>query len=551
MIESRPWERRYPPALKNYQLAPELLLGNLAQLPELLSERYGDSAAFTVVLPNGLTADLSFRRVHALSDQFAAWLIREQQMQVGEVVAVQLPNSLHYPVAVLGAWKAGLIVTNVNPLYTEREVRNQLADSGARLLIACDLFVERAVPVVQELGVPLLTTSLGDFFAPEVGRAIAAQAGVDANGLPCFVDALAVGARLALTAYRANPVALYQYTGGTTGRSKGAVLTHANLQAVLQMAEDHITGFGMHFEPGDVILTVPPLYHIFAFNFNFLLLYRSGGRNLLIPNPRPLSNLQPAFEQFPVRWMTGVDTLFAGLLAEPWLQANPPQLKAAVSGGTALRPATGERWRALAGQILEGYGLTESSCFVAFNPPGEHCRPGTVGLPLPGCDVLLRDADGKTCAPGEAGELLIRGPHVVGSYLNRPDENREAFYDGWFNTGDIAMMDEQGYLRIVDRKKDLILVSGFNVYPNEVEDVLAEHPDVAEVAVVGVPDDSTGEAIRAFVALRSAGVSAEQLILHCRERLTAYKVPRQILFREQLPKSPVGKILRAELRAEQ
>jgi len=551
MTESRLWERRYPPALQNYQLAPELLQGNLAQWPALLAERYGDSPAFTLVLPNGLTADLSFRQVHALSDQFAAWLIDEQKMQVGEVVAIQLPNSLHYPIAVLGAWKAGLIVTNVNPLYTEREVRNQLADSGARLLIACDLFVERAAPVVQALGIALLTTSLGDFFPPEVGRAIAAQAGVDVAGLPRVVDALAAGAALPLPAYRANPVALYQYTGGTTGRSKGAVLTHANLQAVLQMAEDYITGFGMPFAPGDVILTVPPLYHIFAFNFNFLLFYRSGGRNLLVPNPRPLSNLQPAFEQFAVQWMTGVDTLFAGLLAEPWFLAKPPALKAAVSGGTALRPTTQARWLATAGQILEGYGLTESSCFVAFNPPGEHCRPGTVGLPLPGCDVLIRDAAGNACTVGEPGELLIRGPHVVGSYLNRPDENREAFCDGWFNTGDIAVMDEHGYLRIVDLKKDLILVSGFNVYPNEVEDVLAEHPDVAEVAVVGVPDDSTGEAIRAFVALRSPGVSAEQLILHCRERLTAYKVPRQILFGEQLPKSPVGKILRAELRAEQ
>lgn len=551
MTESLLWERRYPPALQNYQLAPDLLQGNLAQWPALLAERCGDSPAFTLVLPNGLTADLSFSQVQALSDQFAAWLIDEQQMQVGEVVAVQLPNSLHYPVAVLGAWKAGLIVTNVNPLYTEREVRNQLADSGARLLIACDLFVERAAPIAQALGISLLTTSLGDFFPPEVGRAIAAQAGVDAAGLPRVVDALAAGAALPLPAYRANPVALYQYTGGTTGRSKGAVLTHANLQAVLQMAEDYITGFGMPFAPGDVILTVPPLYHIFAFNFNFLLFYRSGGRNLLVPNPRPLSNLQPAFEQFAVQWMTGVDTLFAGLLAEPWFLAKPPALKAAVSGGTALRPTTQARWLATAGQILEGYGLTESSCFVAFNPPGEHCRPGTVGLPLPGCDVLIRDAAGNACTVGEPGELLIRGPHVVGSYLNRPDENREAFCDGWFNTGDIAVMDEHGHLRIVDRKKDLILVSGFNVYPNEVEDVLAEHPDVAEVAVVGVPDDSTGEAIRAFVALRSPGVSAEQLILHCRERLTAYKVPRQILFREQLPKSPVGKILRAELRAEQ
>ncbi|HCP03838.1 MAG TPA: long-chain fatty acid--CoA ligase [Pseudomonas sp.] len=552
MNESRLWERRYPATLQDYQLAPEVLQGNLVELPAQLADRHGDSAAFTVVLPNGLAADLSFRQVHELSDQFAAWLIGEQQMQVGEVVAIQLPNSLHYPIAVLGAWKAGLIVTNVNPLYTEREVRNQLTDSGASLLIACDLFVERVVPVVQELGIALLTTSLGDFFPAEIGRAIAAQTGADAAaGLPRLVDALESGAQATRTAYRTNPVALYQYTGGTTGRSKGAVLTHGNLQAVLQMAEDYINGFGMHFEPGDIILTVPPLYHIFAFNFNFLLLYRAGGRNLLIPNPRPLSNLRPAFEQFSVQWMTGVDTLFAGLLAEPWFQAAPPALKAAVSGGTALRPTTHARWLAAAGQILEGYGLTESSCFVAFNPPGEHCRPGTVGLPLPGCEVLIRTAEGQSCAPGEPGELLIRGPNVVASYLNRPDENREAFCDGWFNTGDIAVMDEQGYLRIVDRKKDLILVSGFNVYPNEVEDVLAEHPDVAEVAVVGVPDDSTGEAIRAFVALRSAGVTAEQLIQHCRERLTAYKVPRQILFREQLPKSPVGKILRAELRAEQ
>lgn len=552
--QSRRWEKHYPTQLHGYRIDAESLAGNLADSAGENARRFGDAPAFTQVLPNGLQAELSFAEIERLSNAFAAYLMHEQGLPAGAVVALQLPNSLHYPIAVLGAWKAGLIVTNVNPLYTERELDAQLLDSGARLLVACDLFVKRAQQVIEQRGVSLLLTSLGDFFPAPVGRAIQQnleeQTGNDLTpqiAFQRFSEALSVGAELQLS--RCNhPVALYQYTGGTTGRSKGAVLTHANLKAVLRMAEDYLAGFGAQIEPGDIILTIPPLYHIFAFNFNFLLFFGRGGHNLLVPNPRPLANTRPAFEKFAVRWMTGVDTLYAGLLAEPWFQAKPPALKLAVSGGTALRPVTGERWRALVGQILEGYGLTESSCFVAFNPPGPKERHGTVGLPLPGLDVRIADTDGQALASGTPGELLVRGPNIIEHYLNRPDETRAAFVDGWFRTGDIAVMDEDGYIRIVDRKKDMVLVSGFNVYPNEVEAVIAEHPDVMEVAVIGVPDENTGEAVCAFVALHRPGLDGEAIIRHCRERLTAYKVPKRIEFRDQLPKSPIGKILRAQLR---
>jgi len=552
--QSRRWEKNYPSQLHGYRIDAESLAGNLADSAGENARRFGDAPAFTQVLPNGLQAGLSFTEIERLSNAFAAYLMHEQGLPAGAVVALQLPNSLHYPIAVLGAWKAGLIVTNVNPLYTERELDAQLLDSGASLLVACDLFAKRAQQVIEQRGVPLVLTSLGDFFPAPVGQAIQKsleeQTGDDLTpqiAFQRFSETLSVGAELQLSR-RNHPVALYQYTGGTTGRSKGAVLTHANLKAVLRMAEDYLAGFGAQIEPGDVILTIPPLYHIFAFNFNFLLFFGRGGHNLLVPNPRPLANTRPAFEKFAVRWMTGVDTLYAGLLAEPWFQTNPPALKLAVSGGTALRPVTGERWRALVGQILEGYGLTESSCFVAFNPPGPKERHGTVGLPLPGLEVRIADADGHELAIGTPGELLVRGPNIIEHYLNRPDETREAFVDGWFRTGDIAVMDEDGYIRIVDRKKDMVLVSGFNVYPNEVEAVIAEHPDVMEVAVIGVPDETTGEAVCAFVALHRPGLDGEAIIRHCRERLTAYKVPKRIEFREQLPKSPIGKILRAQLR---
>lgn len=343
-------------------------------------------------------------------------------------------------------------------------------------------------------------------------------------------------------------MALVQYTGGTTGRSKGAVLTHRNILSVLQMTDDYLSAHGAPFLPSDVVLTALPLYHVFAFVINFLSFFRKGARNLLVPNPRPLANLAPAFRQFGVTWMTGVDTLYAGLLVEPWFIEAPPALRYAISGGTALRPSTGQRWRGTVGPMLEGYGLTETSCIVACSPPNQSPRPGSVGLPMPGSEVRVVDAIGVPVAPGERGELQVRGPHVTRGYWQRPEENTAAFSGDWFRTGDIVVMDTGGSITIVDRLKDMVLVSGFNVYPNEVEAVIAAHPDVAEVAVIGVPDDVSGEAVCAYITPKQKGLAAEQIIAHCRLHLTAYKVPKRVVFQDGLPKSPVGKILRAQLR---
>ncbi|MCP3736125.1 long-chain fatty acid--CoA ligase [Sphingomonas sp. RP10(2022)] len=539
-MTGKPWEASYPPSLRGYEVDPATLDGNLADLIGAGAARFGDAPAFTLVLPDGAKGTISHARLDALSDRFAGFLAGDLALVPGDVLAIQLPNSLHYPIAVLGAWKAGLIVTNVNPLYTSREVAIQLADSGAKALVCHELFLAPVREIAATEARALIVASFADTF-----HAVAAV-GEDGHQEVRFDDALARG--VPLSPRRRHPVALYQYTGGTTGRSKGAVLTHANQCAILHMARDYMQAFEVTLEPGDAIITALPFYHIFAFNFNFLLMLWSGVHNLLIPNPRPLTNLKPAFDAFRVDWITGVDTLYAGLLAEPWFGDRPRRLKLAVSGGASLRADTAARWRERGGVIVEGYGMTETSCFVSFNPPGPAARDGTVGLLMPGCQARVVDENGDDVPPGHPGELLVRGPHIIERYLNRPEETATAIVDGWLHTGDIVIMDQDGYLRIVDRKKDLILVSGFNVYPNEIEDVLTSHPDVLEAAVIGVPDAVTGEAVRAFVSTTRAAVTGEELGAFCRERLTAYKVPKQFEMRDQLPKSPVGKILRAQLR---
>ncbi|AVS90890.1 long-chain fatty acid--CoA ligase [Paracidovorax avenae] len=546
------WEASFPPSLRGYRVDLASLPANAATLATEAAGSYQGDPAFGFMLPTGASTFHSFEEVDALSDAFAAFLTHEMGLEAGEVIAVQLPTCLHYPVAVFGAWKAGLIVTNVNPLYTERELRLQLQDSGARLLLASELFLQVAQPVAAELGLRLMTASPWDFFAEPVASAI--RDALPASGRPVsdaapirMADALRAGQARSRPTWRNHPVALYQYTGGTTGRSKGAVITHRNILATLQMTRDFLQAYDGP-RRGETILTVLPLYHIFAFMVNFLVFFTFGARNLLVPNPRPIANLRRAFEDFEVDWMSGVDTLYAGLLGEPWFQERPPKLRFAFSGGTALRPSTAQAWTALVCPILEGYGMTETTCIVSCNPPTGAPRTGSVGLPMPGCQVRIVDADGNDLGVGERGELLVQGPQVAAGYLNSPLDSASTIADGWLRTGDIAQMDADGYVRIVDRKKDMILVSGFNVYPNEVEDVLAAHPGILEAAVVGVPDAATGEAVRAYVVPRGTGLDTEAIERYCRTQLTAYKVPRQIVFSTQLPKSPVGKILRAQLR---
>ncbi|WP_175684678.1 AMP-binding protein [Burkholderia anthina] len=549
------WEKSYPEALQNYVLKREALPQSVDAIATDSAKRFGTQPAFTLVLPDGAHVDMSFTEVDALSDALAAFLMKRSGLVPGDVVAIQLPNSLHYPIAAFGAWKAGLVFTNVNPFYTERELEAQLADSGAKLLIASDLFVQRAERVAARLNVQTLVASLWDFFPERVAADIRQKMQSDPLepiATPSidrirFVDALEVGKALGTVTSVRHPVALYQYTGGTTGLSKGAALTHENLLSVLQMWQDFGRAYHAEFRTDDTVLTVLPLYHVFAFVINFLSFFKAGARNILVPSPRPIANLRPAFENFPVTWMAGVDTLYAGLLAELWFRANPPDLKYAVSGGTALRPTTREQWQELVCPMLEGYGLTESSCIISFTPPGVS-KPGSVGLPMPGCRVRVVDDAGRLLGPGECGELIVNGPNIMLGYLNRPEETSAAVIDGWFHTGDIGMMAPDGDITIVDRKKDMVLVSGFNVYPNEIEAVIAEHPDVAEVAVIGVPDETTGEAVQAVIVPRRSTLTVEEIVRHCRERLTGYKVPKQVVFHDRLPKSSVGKILRAALR---
>ena len=357
-----------------------------------------------------------------------------------------------------------------------------------------------------------------------------------------------VAAYTAATAH--DTLAALQYTGGTTGVSKGAMLTHGNLLSNLDQAL--AMGRAQITEGAECVLTALPLYHVFAFQFNLLCFFACGARNVLSPNPRPIGNLQRAFENYPISWVSGVNTLFNALLHEEWFSAFPPkQLKAAVAGGAALQHAVAQRWEDVTGtRIAEGFGLTEASPVVSFNPLSGLQKPDSIGIPVPGTEVRLVDEAGQPVALGQPGELIVRGPQVMTGYWQRPDDTATTLRDGWLHTGDVAVMDADGYFKIVDRKKDMVLVSGFNVYPNEIEDVIAQMDEVLEVGVIGVPDARSGEAIRAYVVPLAEGLTEEAVREHCRKHLTDYKVPKGIEIRRELPKTPIGKILRKELRAE-
>jgi long-chain acyl-CoA synthetase len=444
---------------------------------------------------------------------------------------------------------------------------HQFADAKPRALIVVDIFADKLTQALKGHPIPnIIVTQVVEFF-PAMPRGIVrlVQKHWDRTLAPITLphirlpDAIKAGHQqsarksIAVQGYSSalspDDIACLQYTGGTTGTPKGAMLTHSNLMTNMEQTMEMISD---GVEKGrEVALTALPLYHIFAFTVNLLGFYYLGARNVLIPNPRPLSNLKRAFENYPITWMSGVNTLFNGLSNEGWFQDSTPKtLKFASAGGMALQSSVAERWEDLTGKpVLEGYGLTESSPVITFNPLGK-TRPNSIGIPVPSTQLRCLDEDGNEVAQGEAGELAARGPQIMKGYWNKPEETAKTMRGDWLLTGDIGVMDSDGYFSIVDRKKDMVLVSGFNVYPNEIEDCLARHPGIMETAVIGVPDGASGEAVKAFVVLRDATLTEAAIRSYCREHLTAYKVPKSVEFRDDLPKSNVGKILRKDLRTQ-
>ena len=559
---TRPWLKHYPAGVE-----PEIPPPAHRSLPEMLRwamRKYAGQIAFTQCMPNGMNASLTFADVDRHSDAFAAYLREVAGMKQGDRVAVQMPNCLAYPVVAMGILKAGCVLVNTNPLYTAPEMSHQFADAGARAIVIIDLFADRLTPVMPKTKLEkVITVRITEFFGVVPATIVRIVQKYVHKTIPTievehtpFKQALAEGkAKLGgtpqLDRYLAGigpeSLAALQYTGGTTGVAKGAMLSHGNL---LSNTSQMITMAGPNIKERDeCVLTALPLYHIFAFTVNLLAFFQRGGRNILIPTPRPPKNLKPAFEKFPVTWFTGVNTLFNALTNEEWFTSAPPKsLRVSAAGGMALHPAVAQRWRKITGTaIVEGYGLTESSPVLTFNPIGVPNRDGSIGIPVPSTDIRCVDESGQPVPDGQPGELIAKGPQIMLGYWQKPEETGRTLRSGWLYTGDVARIDEDGYFWIVDRKKDMILVSGFNVYPNEVEEVLAKHPKVKEVGVIGVPDDKMGEAVKAFVVKKEAVTEAE-LITFCRESLAGYKVPRSVEFREELPKSPIGKIIRKDLR---
>ena len=517
--------------------------------------RFAERPAYT-----SLGTTITYAQLDRLSRDFAAWL-QSRGIRQGDRVALMLPNLLQYPVCLFGALRAGCVVVNCNPLYTAPELAHQLADSGAQTIVIAENFahtLQRALPHTAVRHI--VTTSVGELLGPLKGRAVDfavrhIKRKVPAWSLPGPVrlgSALAEGRGRPLqaaTLTRADP-AFLQYTGGTTGVAKAAVLSHGNMLANLCQAHAWVRGLAREGE--ECVVTALPLYHVFALTANCLTFLKLGARNLLILDPRDMRSFIKTLRKTPFSAITGVNTLFCGLLNQPgFAELDFSRLRLTLGGGMAVQRAIAQRWREVTGvSLAQAYGLTETSPAVTINPLDVDTFTGSIGLPVPSTELSVRDDDGHELPLGQTGELCVRGPQVMSGYWNRPDETALVFYpDGFLRTGDVGYVDENGYVFLVDRKKDLILVSGFNVYPNEVEDAAALHPGVREVAAIGVPDERSGEIVKLFVIRRDPSLDAATLIAHCRQHLTGYKVPRQVEFRDDLPRSTVGKILRRELKA--
>ncbi|KXI28668.1 long-chain-fatty-acid--CoA ligase FadD [Paraglaciecola hydrolytica] len=544
--------------LKNYEpsIPAEIDPDRYSSLVDIFEQSVNKFAATTSYINMGCS--ITFNELDKLSRDFAAYL-QQSGLQKGDAVAIMMPNLLQYPVALFGILRAGMVVVNVNPLYTARELQHQLKDSDAKAIVIVENFAHTLCEVLANTNVQtVLLTSLGDMLSP-LKKVITnfvvkhVKKLVPAFSLPqavSFIQALEIGQkhdyqRPELTG---DDLAFLQYTGGTTGVSKGAMLTHRNIVANLEQISGILE---VVIKPGEeFVVTALPLYHIFALQANCLTFVKFGCPNLLITNPRDMPGFVKELAKYPFTVLTGVNTLFNGLLNTPgFADLDFSRLNFALGGGMAVQRPVAERWQKVTGHVLlEGYGLTECCPVVTVNSPKITEYKGSIGLPVPSTEIKLVDEEGQEVAHGEAGEMLVKGPQVMLGYLNRPEATNEMIVDGWLSTGDIARCDDDGYFYLVDRKKDMILVSGFNVFPNEIEEVAAMHPDVVEAAAVGVPNEATGELVKLFVVRRNSALTEQMIIEHCRKNLTGYKVPKKVEFRDELPKTNVGKILRRELR---
>jgi long-chain acyl-CoA synthetase len=551
----KPWLQHYPAGVPA-NIDPNAYPSVVDMLEECFN-RFSDRPAYYF-----MGKMLTFHQIDTMSLQFGAYL-RSRGLEPGDRIALMMPNIMQNPIAMFGALRAGLVLVNTNPLYTPREMRHQFVDAGVKAIVIAENFAANLQQVIGDTQIKtVILTSIGEMLGLKgsivnfVIRKVKKM--VPKFHLPntvSFTAAIKEGQKFTIQPFPSSPddtIAL-QYTGGTTGVSKGTMLTNRNLVANMLQIRAWLAPL---FKEGEqpIVLCPLPMYHIFSFTVNCLAFMNCGGSNVLIVNARDLPALIKDWKKHKPNIVTGVNTLFNGLLNHPQFDSiDFSSLRACVGGAMAIQRSVAERWQQRTGcQLTEGYGMTESSPVLCVNPTDQSMRIGTIGMPVPSTDVRIVDDNGNPLPPGpdHVGEIQARGPQIMKGYWQRPDATAETIKDGWLCTGDIGFMHPDGYFQIVDRKKDMILVSGFNVYPNEIEDVLAMHPKILESAAVGIPDDKSGEVVKVFIVKKDASLTVEEVLMHCRENLTGYKVPKQVVFREQLPKTNVGKILRRELRDE-
>ncbi len=553
-MQNKPWLQNYPNGIPVH--IEEGKYTNLLQFIDECLKKYKDNPAFEC-----FGKRLTYKQVDQLSDQFGAYLL-SRGLRQGDKIALMMPNLLQYPIALFGALKAGLVIVNTNPLYTAREMHHQFNDSHVKAIVIAENFAHNLEKIIGETNISIvITTSIGEMLGAIKGRLInfvvkTIKKGVPAfslNNTVTFKNALSEGKKFKLTPFEdsSDRVIVHQYTGGTTGVSKGAMLTNHNLVSnMLQMKAWMNNSFE---ESKEIALCPLPLYHIFAFSVNCLAMMSFGSLSVLVTNPRDLKSLVKEFKKNDITMMTGVNTLFNALLNnEDFKKLDFSHLKAAMGGGTAVQTSVAQAWEDLTNvKLVEGYGMTEASPVISANPFDGNARKGSIGMPIPSTDVRIMKEDKSIAGVNEIGEIQAKGPQVMLGYYNQPEATAETIVDGWLCTGDIGLMMEDGYFKIVDRKKDMILVSGFNVYPNEIEEVVTSHPKVLEVAAIGIPSEKTGEAVKIFVVKSDNSLTKDELVAFCRESLTGYKVPKNVEFRKDLPKTNVGKILRRKLREEE